>query len=319
MKILIVHDNYKSGDDRTRLNFLLKLNRFPDVDLKIVNNISISDTRLENIIRFKSDIILFPFYTYDLMQMWDERLFTLGIKTVILEEDHYESQFDSGSYFSNPVLAWYKKNKISLLLRRHCYKTKAPVESVWLPFSANEEECNYSENYAKIHDWVRLKSIGFAGSYTDPQVYYDIRRLAITTLLEANLLDNFYGKVYDQYFAYLESHIGCLACTGGFLHTCLAKTFEIPLSGSVLLTNRMDHSDLLWGDKKCYFEYKDDCSDIVDIAKYILTNNNEVNIVRMNGLTRTIEYHTDYHRLVELYNILKALIDDKEIPRKWGQ
>ena len=311
MNILLVDDNYRMGDDRTRIKFVKKLATFKDVRL---GQLSLSPNLSEKTfkdLKIKPDLLFFMLYKPTIRQTWPPFLFNLGIPTVLLEEDHYETKFDSLVYSDKTVLDWYKDNKISLLLRRHSYEEKAPVESVWLPFSANEEECGSFK--------VTLNKIGFAGSHTSTQAYYDVRRLAIKKLQEANLLDTNYGKIYDNYFSYLGSHIGCLACSGGILHTCLAKTFEIPLTGSVLLTNKIDYSDLLFGNKKCYFEYKDDCSDIVDIAEFILQNNKEVQEVAYNGKQRVFEHHTDSKRIQELYNILKALIEKKPIPKKWGQ
>lgn len=310
MNIIVINNGYNSYDNRTRIDFIKKLSNFKDVKLYCLKTIDCKQLEKSMI---KPDILFFIMHEPTIRTNWPNELFELSIPTVILEEDHYESKFDGLVYADKMVLNWYKEKKISLLLRRHCYNEKAPVESVWLPFSANEEE------YYNIYIDTQESKIGFAGSHQSTQIYYDVRRLAIQKLIESNLLDSHYGKIYNGYIKYLMSHIGCLACTGGILHTCLAKTFEIPLSGSALLTNHMDHSKLLWGDNQCFFEYKDDCSNIVELAKLILTNNKDVQEVRKNGLYRVLKYHTDYHRIVELYEILKALVEGKNIPRKWNQ
>jgi len=312
---VVVFCNYSSSDDRTRINFLRKLANFKDIAFYIAK----PQYTLSDIAAIDPDILLFVLHQPEIRHTWDNKLFTCGVHTIVLEEDHYETKFEGLVYADKTIIDWYAKKNISLILRRHCYEEKAPVESVWLPFSANEKEFYPLKNLGYDRQITKIYKIGFAGSYTSQQIYYDVRRLAISKLLEAKLLDENYGRIYDGYAEYLRSHISCLACTGGLLHTCLAKTFEIPLSGSALLTNRMDHPKILWGNKKCYFEYKDNCSDITEIARYILENNNEVQEVTKNGLLRVLEAHTDQHRIVELYNILHALVQNKPVPKIWGQ
>jgi len=305
MNIVIIDDGYRKGDDRTRINFLKKLSNFKDVKLYLITLFNIDIVKAYN-----PDILFFPMYEPSIRKTWPDDLFDLGIATVVLEEDHYETKFESLVYSDREVLNWYKEKGISLLLRRHCYEEKAPVESAWLPFSANEEE------FYPIKNGITSNIIGFAGSYQSNQIYYDVRRKAIEILGETHLLDIHFGKIYEGYAQYLREHAVGLACTGGILHTPLAKTFEIPLSRSALLTNSMDHTNLLWGDEKCYFEYKDDCSNIVEVAEEALLNYKEI---ANNSRERVLKYHTDFHRIKELYAILKALVGGKNIPRKWGQ
>jgi len=317
MNIVIIDDNYRRGDDRTRIDFLMKLATMSDINLYLYNikKEEVTKKSIDNILKeAQADILLFPFYENGLIDLWSDYFFKCGVPTVILEEDHYESKFEGLVYKDNEILKWYKDNNINLILRRHYYSEKATVSSVWLPFSANEEEF-----FPKLRDIKKDEKIGFAGSFTSNQVYYDIRKKAINTLMMNNLLDLNYGQNYDNYPEYLRSHVGGLACTGGILHTCLAKTFEIPLSGSALLTNRMEDSKILWGEETCYFEYKDDCSDIQEIAKVLLNDHGLRNIIIKNAYDRVSQYHTDGARLYELYNILKALISGKDIPKRWGQ
>ena len=312
MNIIIIDNNYRKGDDRTRINFIKKLAYFKDIKLHLLR-MPLSKIVQEKIYSLKPDVFLFLMHNSEIRKLWPDFLFNSGVATVVLEEDHYESKFDGLVYSDKTILDWYKDKQISLLIRRHCYEEKAPVESVWLPFSANEEEFDRRE---LVNITNRKHIVGFAGSYTSTQVYYDVRRKAIQILKDAGLLDETYGKIYNGYAEYLKNHVVGLACTGGILHTPLAKTFEIPLSGSALLTNKMDHANLLWGENKCYFEYKDDCSDIVEVAKHALLDHDEVS---HNGWMQVFQHHTDYHRIRELYHILKALVEGKNIPRKWSQ
>jgi len=259
---------------------------------------------------FNPDIVLFLLYKPTAYFSVTENIREIDIPTVILEEDHYykDSVYDDVNMFE-----WYKTTNFTLLLRRHFYKEEAPLPSVWLPFAANEEEFN-------INNLVERESkIGFAGSYVGLE-YYNIRRNAIKVLDTNNLLANHCGKIYDSgYIDYLRAYVGALTCSGGKLHTCLAKTFEIPLCGTALLTNWMHNKKELFGDKQCFFEYKDDCSDIVDVANTIINDVDMRNEVVANALKVVREKHTDSKRIVELYCILEAISTGKEPPRIWGQ
>jgi len=316
MKILLMFDRYIPRDSRTRVGFAAKLggdtHEFmvygPGEDSKV------SPVEYDEKITAKDlldlthpDVLLFLFYSPRSYDWVPKDICKLSIPSVIVEEDHYIVGRDDS------VFDWYKEMNFSLLVRRHYYDEKAPMSSVWLPFSANEWEFEPT-------DGVRLNKIGFAGSWRSSQPAYDIRRKAISVLVESGQLDKKYGRIWGkEYTNYLQEHIGCLACTGGFLHTPLAKTFEIPLCGTAMLTNRMEEEKLLWGKDKCYFEYKDDMSDIVDVANVILNDKDQVAEVTANALREVRAKHTDEKRLIEFENILEGLIAGKEIPRIWGQ
>ncbi len=321
MRVLILYDRYHAKDSRTRIGFAVKLEKFCDIlvygpneDSKlspIVYDKKITAKDLLN--ELKPDILFFMLYSYDCYNWLPKNICKLGVPSAIVEEDHYEERFNNIVYKDLKVLNWYKDMGFSLLLRRHFYREVAPIPSVWLPFSADDVEFN------SINGNKRLKKIGFAGSYESPQIYYDIRKKAILKLKNSHLLAENYGKIWDGYASYLRAYMGHLACTGGILHTPLAKTFEIPLSGSALLTNRMNSKQELWGGSKCYFEYKDDCSNIIEQANTIINDYQQVKEVTSNALKIVKERHTDSRRVVELYDILTCLHEGKEIPRVWGQ
>jgi len=274
----------------------------------VLHSVRITSNDLKGL--FNPDIILFLLYKPTTYFSITENIREIDIPTVILEEDHYYkySVYDDVNMFD-----WYRYLNFTILLRRHFYEEEPPIPSVWLPFSANEEEFNANDNEN------RESKIGFAGSYLGLE-YYNIRRIAIETLKINGLLPDVYGKIIgNEYIEYLHKYIGSLSCSGGKLHTCLAKTFEIPLCGSVLLTNWMHNKIELFGDKQCFFKYKDDCSDIIDVANTILNDDDLREEVISNALEIVRERHTDEKRVIELYNILKAIADGKEPPRIWGQ
>ena len=91
------------------------------------------------------------------------------------------------------------------------------------------------------------------------------------------------------------------------------------LSNTPYMTNWFHHSHLLFGLDEYCFIYKDDCSDIADVASVILNDKDQRKEVIANALREVRAKHTDEKRLIELENILESLIAGKEVPRIWGQ
>jgi len=321
MRVLLLSDGYRSLDDRTRINFIKRLSEL--CDFKIYGpkehtlNIDFAPVQHDKRITysdlkglFNPDIVLFLLYRPAAYFSVTRSICEIDVPYVILEEDHY---YKDEIYSDINMFEWYKSTGFTLLLRRHFYEEESPIPSVWLPFSANEKEFKTNNNTDKEC------KIGFAGSYLGLE-YYSIRRNAIKVLGTNDLLANPWGKIFgSEYIDYLHKYVGCLSCSGGKLHTCLAKTFEIPLSDTALLTNGIHNKKEIFGEKQCFFEYKDDCSDLVDVANTIINDVDMRDEVTANALEIVREKHTDEKRIVELYNILKAVVDGKEPPRVWGQ
>ena len=322
MRVLLLSDGFRSSlDDRTRVDFVKKLSNLCDFKIYGPGEYA-SDQNLAPVLYskkityndlkgfFNPDIVLFLLYKPDAYFTETEYIRALDTLTVIVEEDHY---YEDEIYNGVNIFDWYKYTNFTLLLRRHFYEEESPIPSVWLPFSVNEKEFSVGDNIN------RENRIGFAGSYIGLK-YYDIRRNAVKTLDNNNLLASTWGKMYgDKYIDYLQKYVGTLTCSGSRLHTCLAKTFEIPLCGSALLTNHIHNTKELFGDKQCFFEYKDDCSDIIDVVNTIINDVDMRNEVISNVLEVVRKKHTDEKRIIELYNILQAVVDGKEPPRVWGQ
>ena len=325
MNIVIINNGYRRGDDRTRVNFFQKLSRFPTINVNaygqgeyeidpVVAPIPFKEeTTLSEVINFfKAD--LFLLFLYDASKLnytiCNLNKKSFGIPFILIEEDHYREDREDGKR----VRDWYKKVNFDLILRRHCYPEDQKIEnSIWFPFSANEEEFVEDNNITKENE------IGFAGSFSD-HIDYQVRRQALSILLENKLLDKNSGRIYGKaYIKYIQRHIANMACSGGSIHTPLAKHFEIPLCGTAVMSNKIDHQDLLFDNKECYFEYKDDCSDVVTVAKEILNNHDHVKEVVKNAQEQIKLKHTDEKRLIELIDIIIALLEETELPRIWGQ
>lgn len=293
MKVLLLSDGYSRRDDRTRINLLNKLSNH-------YNLITGGIEKFNN----SYDAIIFILYSERSLDWIPDYIYKVDIPKVLIEEDHYTE--DGLKSFECNVLRSY--DRFDLIVRRHYYKEKQNLNSVWWPFAANTTEF--------FCDVIRRKNlIGFAGSYDSP--YYSIRKKAISILSNKNLLE-YYPNV-SNYPEFVRSFRGFLTCAGGYIHTPMSKAFEAMLSGTALLTNSMYNNKILFGNNKCYFEYKDDCSDIVEQANIILHDADQVKEVTANAMGVVKAKHTDEHRIKELYNILKALISGKEIPRIWGQ
>jgi spore maturation protein CgeB len=124
--------------------------------------------------------------------------------------------------------------------------------------------------------------------------------------------------VGDDYSKVLSSYRSMLTSTNMFISKSPhAKFFEIIASGSIALTNRFDHSDVLFKNK-CWVEFKDDCSDVVDKARWIMNNENECRNMRDEAHREFLEKHTDDIRLQELYDVLKTQLESRELYKKWS-
>lgn len=325
MRILVFNNGYRKRDDRTRIDFIKKLGLNPSITLSIYGprediiepelTSAPYDERMTStdiLSVYKPDVLFFILHNTTALNWIPTDICRYNIPSVILEEDHYEMKYNGIAHNDCKILEMYKEFRFSLLLRRHYYEEKAPIPSVWLPFSADDSY------FFPTKLEGREKRVGFAGSISN-HPYYRVRSLAVETLKNNNLLSEKYGSVYNYYREYLQHYVAELSCGGGMLHTCLAKTFEIPLCGTVMLTNWLHSSDLLFGNKQCFVTYKDDCSDIVDKVNEIFNDIDMVQEIANNALEQVIQKHTDKCRLVELYNILDALVYGKEVPRIWGQ
>jgi len=311
MNVLFLFDGYRRMDDRTRINLIKKLNKFCNLNIYGPNETDkefsphIYNSKNNILKLFNPDVILCSLYNTTCLDWIPDYIYKSNIPVAVVEEDHYT---ENGLFsFEKDILRNY--NKFDLIIRRHYYNEEQNFNSVWWPFAANTDEF-FNDNSIE-----RMNLIFFAGSTGTP--YYSIRRNAINKLSVAELIES-YSRV-SNYPEVLRAFTGALSCAGGEIHTPMAKAFETMLSGTALLTNSMYNDKILFGDKKCYFEYKDDCSDIVEQAYVMLSNKKLVAEVTKNAIEIVIERHTDECRIKELYDILKALVAGKDIPKMWGQ
>ena len=326
MKVLFFFDNYQKFNSRLYKGLITKLSDFCDFNIygpkEHESNSKLAPVEYNKKITgkdiiglFNPDVLLFQIYSPRCISWYPDNICKSGVPSAIITDDHYTRIEELQAVDkSNIVLDWCENSGLTLLINRHFYEENpSSVQSVWLPPCANENEFYPDENIE------RKSIIGFAGS-SNNGMYYAVRHKAREILKSRGLLDTNNGKVgADKYPEYLKSHIGMLACAGGVLHTPLSKTFEITLSGTAMMTNWMYESKRLFGDKKCFFTYKDDISDIVDVANTILNDKDMVKEVTSNALEVVREKHTDHIRIMELVDILLSLVEGREVPRVWGR
>ena len=317
MNILLLYDGYRSMSDRTRIGAIQKIQEWcglraygprehklnPDI-APIQYNETFTGSMLKE--KFNPDVILLIIYAGAAVCSWYPKdICNVGVPVVAIDENHWS--------VDSEVTDMYLNLGVHFLVRRHFYlqEEQVPIPSVWWPFSACDETFFPEEGIIRKNEIVFCGSAGAIDGYA-------VRRKAMQTLEKENMLTNA-GNHVPQYTDLYKQFAGGLTCAGSAYHTPMAKAFEIILSGSALLTNSMYNDSELFGSNKCYFEYDNDCNNIIEQANIILKDKDEVAEVTQNAMNIVKERHTDRLRAKELYAILHAIVSGIEIPRIWGQ
>lgn len=241
----------------------------------------------------------------DIIASWD-----FGVVKKFLPEGktkHTPFVVFGGDYHAIPDTEWY--TNFDFVVQRGPYETEFGVQSVWLPLSIDDDFYPSEEK--------RENKIVFIGNVSGNM--YKERRNVIELLKKTGIFVDRGIVGVNSYPAEVRRYVGGFTCTGPIpLRQPLAKHFEYGASGTAVLTPRFDYSERLFGYKQCYFEFKENCSDLVEVAKEIINNKDKVKEVTKNMLTTINNLHRDKHRILELDLILKALINGDPIPRKWG-
>lgn len=317
MKILHLFSGWKRRARRIQFDFLVKIkdhcdefnvygpkendNRFSPIPY----NGKLTTKDLIN--EFKPDILLLQMSEF---YKWLPNDFkNTNVAKVTIEHDfwHVLEKFGKGTV----SLDWYKENKFDLIIQKSpCLDTEklTGVPSVMLPFSANDKEF-FDDEGKREHQLVFIGNKKGKNKYT-------IRHKAMHILSDIKLC-KIIGSVKPAiYPEYLRKYT--CALSGNDIHSSLGKTYEIMASGTTLMTNYVNHSKVLFGEEPCFFEYKDDCSDVEEVAREMLNNLPKRKEYTKRAYHIMHEKHMDKHRIIELRDILQALLEGKEIPRKWG-
>jgi spore maturation protein CgeB len=94
-----------------------------------------------------------------------------------------------------------------------------------------------------------------------------------------------------------------------------AKDWEIPASGGLLFTNDFIGRELIFGDK-LFVEYKDDCSDVLEKAEDILSN--DYSDLAYSAWKVIGEKHLHSRRIKELHDILYSILTGKKVEDNWN-
>ncbi len=306
MKVLFLNEgDRKKHYSRIERDFFLKLGDLChlsvyDLDCSYYDK-RIGAGELERL--FRPDLVL-VLYTYYMRVgkgrfLYNHFIDKFRVPVVVVEVEHHKFPDRDN---------WYRKHGVDLVLFRGAVE-KCSVPSAWLPFSANEQEFSLGDN-------SRSDKILFVGSDGVGNSDYKLRRDALRLLDKNKLLYKADGLQGRDYAEILKQFKCGFACGLGELHTLIAKVFEMMACGCVVLDQKIKYDEILFGNKKCYFTYRDDLSDLVDIVRFVL--NNDVSEIRNNAYEIVSKFHTDRVRIMELYEILTSFLYKGEIYKPWG-
>ena len=248
---------------------------------------------------FRPDVILMS-YKEELEYWIPSDLHKVDVPVISIEADYQLHENDPD---------WFKKYVDLIIIMS--YFDHTPVESVWWPFSVRDDIVKQIDINRERED-----KIFFMGSLNVD--WYKIRRNALIELANDNLVYFNKEKIsINDYLSMMCNYIGTLTCSSVY-HTPLAKMFEGMLTKTAVLTNWFKGSENLFGDLKPYYEYKDDCSNICDVARELINNNDKRIEIVDKAYKIVSEKHTASHRLAELHNIIDNFVKTGNIIRKWG-
>ncbi len=234
----------------------------------------------------------------------------------------FDTYIREGQTANRAKLPYIKDNNIDLIIRRGC-KSFYDVSlwekpSVWLPFSVREE--NYFTDPDTQYLYGRHNRITFVGGgYESKNKLYKALKLAVDTLKGEGLID-YQGIVgIHKYPNAIKSYVAGLSYSFEEFQGHPAKLFELMGSGTAVLTTTFTNAKSLFGEEDCYWEFRSNCNNLVDVAKELTSKDYRPELYKRtrNALRAINSKHLDKHRIVELYNILKALAEGDEIPQTW--
>jgi len=317
MKVLHLFSGWKRRARRLQFDFVVKLRDHcdefyvygPEEDSKFAPVDYNKRFNMKRIVEeFKPDVLLLQMSEFYSKWLPNDFKDIKNVAKVIIEHDFWHVLEKVGHGTVN--LDWYKKNNFDLIIQKSPYlntEKLTGVPSVMLPFSANDKEF-FDDNEEREHKIV------FIGNRKNKKKY--TTRAKAMQMLSKNEKCKIIGFVKPGLYPKRLREFTC-ALSGNDIHNPLGKTYEIMASGTTLLTNYINHSKILFGEE-CFFEYKDDLSDVLEVATEMMNNLPKRKEYTKRAYDIMHEKHMDKHRIIELRDILQALLDGKEIPRKWG-
>lgn len=316
MRVLHYWDGRRGTPKRLQIEFIKKLSNY--CILNIYGNredeeefspIRYQGNRnIQEIVdELKSDILLIPEYA---IARTINGLNTCKIPVVMMELDWYATDSCDQDFYS--------KNNINYII------TKTPVSfedqnisSVWLPFSVDDKEFYTDPNTDFLAN--RKNKITFiGGGLGSSNKFYKVRTNAINLLSKTDYFDYLGCRPPNVYVDSLKKYKGALSCSFPPLRFPPAKVWEIMACGNALLVTDFYYRNILFGNDECFFIYKEDLSNLIEKTKEIINDTDKVREYTKKAINIIQNRHLDSHRIFELYNILKAIHEGKEIPKIWG-
>jgi hypothetical protein len=302
MRVLFFWDGHRRTAIRNQIGFMTRLNKYCEFYIYGPKEHNINEelapliydgslTALDLEKEFKPDVFLV--YMHERFRRCRIKGFEkVTTPKIMMESNYWLVEKD-----------WYRELGIDLLI----FRTPTPpkdvgIPSLWLPFSANEEEFFPLDNTEE-----KKNLIVYVGSTKKGEIY-SIRVKARELLRKEKLIDDVGFRLGESYAETLHEYTCGLACSLKEIRTPVSKIFEMMACGTVVLTSPFDRSSELFGDKQCYFEYKSDCSDVVDVAKEVLSNESLRQEVISNAYDIVSTKHMHKHRVKELYDIISGFL-----------
>ena len=329
LRILHFWDGFAGKAYRNQLGFIMKLKDKCDLMLygpgmdkknggRWKENIPIhydrnhEETIINLIQRLKPDVILLHFQKRAHNSVpRDFKDIHMGVPRILIDTNPWDGD-----------QKWRKNMKIDLVLDRDPNlknKKMNRVPSIFFPLSADEDDFYFDNTIKRVEDRIL-----FLGSNRSNE-YYKVRNEAIKILSENNLLARRgKGLCLDkqkshEYPPKLRKYKFALSDAISDWGVCPSKVYEYMASKMVVLCNQIGRDDILFGNKQCYFKYKDDCSDFLDVVKYVLDEKNKeyVDEVAENAHDVVHKKHMHKHRADELIKIITEFVEHGRILNRW--
>lgn len=224
----------------------------------------------------------------------DFNIFNKAKKILIDEDMHYEDNTD-----------WIKSANIDLILQRHYSNVKRfkdidkhNLRCFWHPFSVDVE-------LFKPDNRERVNKIAMASSVSHE--IYIWRKMLMDKLVPLELMEDYaeQRKIGNDYIETLKSYVAT-GCGSSIYDIGPAKMFEIMASGSLLFTDDNPKCGMYQlFDIKNMICYNRDGSDMIEKARWILNNPEEVKQMTLRARKEIEKKHSHEVRIKELVKIIE--------------
>lgn len=217
-----------------------------------------------------------------------------GIKIDLIEDYHYENDN-----------TWYQEMKYSLILQRHYSNVQRfydndnkGIKCLFYPFSVDIELFKPDDKIERINKLCMASSV--------VHEIYAWRKMQIEKLVPLGLMEDCQEqkKVGNSYIQCLKNYIGHGCCSSIF-DINPAKMWEIQASGSLLFTDDNPKCGMYEiFNKDTFVTYKRDGSDMIDKARWVINNPQEVQRMVNQARENIVKNHSHEVRIKQLVDII---------------